>query len=248
MKKIIPELATCAIFIANTSFGVFAANSITLTPLFSLDNQVCGELVIRTPADNLPFTLQIYENSAEAANQLIYQAELSPSSEYICTLDDSEYTFRITASRFKTGENINEYSGSIAFPLPEELNGVDFCRAEIELGFSDDLSQNYYTETGAVSIDENHTLSQQLHLDFALADEILGDISGDGMISETDATQVLFFYAASILHADPPSNQQLILGDIDGDNALTAIDATMILRYFAGSMLNPNISWNDILS
>ena len=58
---------------------------------------------------------------------------------------------------------------------------------------------------------------------------MLGDVTGDGKITASDARAALRF-AASL---DEPTDVQFTAADVNKDNKITAADARKILRYSA---------------
>ncbi|MCL1874609.1 MAG: dockerin type I repeat-containing protein, partial [Clostridiales bacterium] len=59
---------------------------------------------------------------------------------------------------------------------------------------------------------------------------IMGDITGDGLITPEDAIELLQMYVGLI----PWTPRALFYGDMNGDGVIDTIDASMILRIVVG--------------
>ncbi len=59
----------------------------------------------------------------------------------------------------------------------------------------------------------------------------LGDVDGDGVITESDSSLLLKEYALIDSKKSTFTKEQLDASDIDGDGAVTGMDATLLLRY-----------------
>ena len=59
----------------------------------------------------------------------------------------------------------------------------------------------------------------------------LGDVDGDGVITESDSSLLLKEYALIDSKKSTFTQEQIDAADIDGDGAVTGMDATLLLRY-----------------
>ncbi|MBQ8514817.1 MAG: hypothetical protein IJ496_05410 [Ruminococcus sp.] len=81
------------------------------------------------------------------------------------------------------------------------------------------------------------------------AQDIKGDVTGDGMVTIEDATEALTMYAryAASLSLDEWQDEQKAAADADGDGYVEISDATAILTYYAQYSASLNPDWDDIL-
>ncbi len=76
---------------------------------------------------------------------------------------------------------------------------------------------------------------------------LFGDVDGNGEIDPTDATMVLFQFAAEMMDDDFLTEAQKAVADVNGDGAITEVDATMILRWYSYNFILDNpVSWYEL--
>lgn len=76
---------------------------------------------------------------------------------------------------------------------------------------------------------------------------LFGDVDGNGEIDPTDATMVLFQFAAEMMDDDFLTEAQKAVADVNGDGAITEVDATMILRWYSYNYILDNpVSWYEL--
>lgn len=228
-----------------------AAENVKLKPNFQLDNPCCGEIVVCTDKEANNISFEIVQCSEEAAEQTIYCVQCKPDTQYVCELDDSEYFLRIHAPNLKNGEGTCTFEAGIEMPRKGEIVddvAVEYSVATIQIGYqTNPYSRFSLYFPNKMTIEEN-TIYDSFTINFSQFDGRLGDLNGDGLVSEIDATAALTCYASSMLDDVRPTLSQLLYGDINDDNSISDVDATMILRYYAKSILDDNADWNDILS
>ena len=76
-----------------------------------------------------------------------------------------------------------------------------------------------------------------------------GDLDGDGVITISDATEVLTIYARMAVQLDVSgyTESQLAAADVNQDGTVNIRDATAILTYYAQTAASLNPDWADII-
>jgi len=97
----------------------------------------------------------------------------------------------------------------------------------LTVGISDTELSNFQFDGNLITVMNNGVV----------VTELLGDVSGDGVVNGYDAALVLFYSLGldtSIFGVNTPWEEwRIIAGDVDGDGSLTALDAALLMRYAA---------------
>lgn len=107
-------------------------------------------------------------------------------------------------------------------------------------GYSDSTAELYADEYGYKfqSLDNNPAPNYSL-----------GDIDGDGMISASDATEILVAYSALSTNTKPTLNEtQMKFADVNGDGHVDASDASDVLVYYSYTSTGGNATIVDYYS
>ncbi len=159
------------------------------------------------------------------------------------------YSLGMNTEPFKlTSENSDDYplagfSAVVNNDTPAGRYAVEFMSGES--GAQCEILYKYGREDGAYKVflpAGDYAKPMKINV----SDRMLGDIDNDGMITGSDATQILVAYTKLSSNGESGfTPEQEIAADIDADGIINGSDATLLLNYYTAISSNCKLSVYD---
>ena len=140
--------------------------------------------------------------------------------------DHAKQTFNIPSEYYEPDENINYPNGTESFNNMIFVGDPDMCsHSDLSAHRTLEGEWYYYYGNGCYGFEKNGNSTNCLRDDHKHdADETLGDVDGDGVVSILDATAI----QRDIAKLQTLTDEEKAKADLDGDGEVTVLDATAI--------------------